>query len=113
MNGDATAAKGSSNRVMSFWVYILRCADGSYYTGHTDSLEKRLYEHESGAVPGYTSNRRPVRLEYACDFETRDEALGAELAIKAWSRAKKEAVMRNEWTSLSALARRQTPNRRR
>ena len=98
---------------MSLWVYILRCADGSYYTGHTDSPEKRLYEHESGAVPGYTSNRRPVRLEYACDFETREEALGAELAIKGWSRAKKEALMRNEWTRLPALARRPTPNRHR
>ena len=111
MNGDATAAKGRSNSVMSFWVYILRCSDGSYYTDHTDSLEKRLYEHDSGAVPGYTSNRRPVTLEYACDFETREEALGAELAIKGWSRAKKEALMRDDWSTLSELARRRTPDR--
>ncbi len=38
---------------MSFWVYILHCADGSYYTGHTDNLEKRIAEHQAGELPGY------------------------------------------------------------
>ena len=48
---------------MSFWVYILRCADNSYYTGHTDNLEKRIGEHEKGAIPScYTLNRRPLEL---------------------------------------------------
>ena len=42
---------------MSFWIYILRCADGSYYTGHTDNLEKRIAEHQSGEIKGYTSTR--------------------------------------------------------
>ena len=96
---------------MSFWVYILRCADGSYYTGHTDSLEKRIAEHTSGAVPGYTSSRRPIQLAFACDFETREEALGAELRIKGWSRTKKEALMADDWSRLSELAKRRTANR--
>ena len=47
---------------MAFGVYILRCADGFYYTGHTDALEKRLAEHSDGAVPGYTHDRRPLSL---------------------------------------------------
>jgi len=45
---------------MSFWVYILRCADDSYYTGHTDNLEARISAHEAGEIPGYTSSRRPL-----------------------------------------------------
>jgi len=47
---------------MSFWVYILRCADNSYYTGHTDNLEKRIAGHQEGEVEGYTSTRLPVVL---------------------------------------------------
>ncbi len=96
---------------MSFWVYILRCSDGSYYTGHTDALEKRIAEHELGAVPGYTSKRRPVKLVYSCNFETREEALGAELAVKGWSRATKEALVRGDWSALTELSRRRTPDR--
>ena len=69
---------------MSFWVYILRCADGSYYTGHTDDLEKRVGEHTAGAErSAYTFARRPVELVFADYFDTRDEALVAELRIKA------------------------------
>ena len=69
---------------MSFWVYILRCADGSYYTGHTDDLEKRVGEHTAGAErSAYTFARRPVELAFADYFDTRDEALVAELRIKA------------------------------
>jgi tRNA/rRNA methyltransferase len=53
---------------MAFWGYILRCADGSYYTGHTDDLEKRLALHQTGEMGGYTSSRRPVALVYSQDF---------------------------------------------
>ena len=48
-----------------FWVYILRCSDGSYYTGHTDELELRLGKHQSGELEGYTATRRPIELAYA------------------------------------------------
>ncbi len=67
---------------MNFWVYILRCADESYYTGHTDNLEKRVAEHQVGEVPGYTFSRRPVTLVYSEVFTTREEALASERRIK-------------------------------
>ena len=60
---------------MSFWVYILHCADGSYYTGHTDNLEKRISEHYEGQYGGYTCTRLPVVLVFSEEFNTREEAL--------------------------------------
>jgi putative endonuclease len=90
---------------MSFWVYILRCADNSYYTGHTDDLEKRIAEHQSGAIEGYTSTRLPVQLVFSEQFTTHEEALACEQQIKGWSRKKKEALMRADWQELTRLAR--------
>ena len=94
---------------MSFWVYILSCADGSYYTGHTDDLAKRLAEHHTGQVTGYTSTRRPVRLLFSEEFPTREEALASERRIKGWSRKKKEAMMRGDWGEVSRLAKGRRP----
>jgi len=96
-------------RIMSFWVYILRCADGSYYTGHTDDLPKRLAEHQTGQVAGYTSTRRPVRLLFSEEFPTREETLASEQRIKGWSRKKKEAMMRGDWMEVSRLAKGKRP----
>lgn len=90
---------------MPFFVYILKCSDTSYYTGHTDNLEKRLAEHAQGTHPScYTFNRRPVHLVFQQPFGTREEALAAERQIKGWSRAKKEAMMRGDWQEVSKLA---------
>lgn len=89
---------------MPFWVYILRCADNSYYTGHTDNLEKRIGEHQSGICPGYTANRQPVELVWSQECSSREEALSAELQIKNWSRKKKEAMIRGNWNRVSVLA---------
>lgn len=89
---------------MSFWAYILRCSDNSYYTGHTDNLEKRLGEHQAGSYCGYTSTRLPVKLAWTQEFATREEALSAELQIKGWSRKKKEAMMRGDWKGVQRLA---------
>jgi len=89
---------------MSFWVYILKCADGSYYTGHTENLEPRIAQHQSGELAGYTSNRRPVECIYSEDCGTRLEALEFERKIKGWSRAKKEALIRKDWAQISKLA---------
>jgi putative endonuclease len=89
---------------MAFWVYILRCSDGSYYTGHTDSLEKRISGHQAGKIPSYTSTRLPVELVFKQDFPTREEALAAEQRIKGWSRKKKEAMMRGDWKEVQRLA---------
>ena len=90
---------------MGFWVYIVRCADGSYYTGHTDDLERRVAQHNSGDIPGYTHKRRPVRLFFCAEFPTRVEALSAERQIKGWSKAKKEALGAGDWERLRGLAR--------
>jgi putative endonuclease len=91
---------------MSFWAYILLCADNSYYTGHTDNLEERLGKHETGEFVGYTSARLPVRLVFSEQFPTREEALTCERQIKGWSRKKKEALMRGDWAEVSRLAHR-------
>jgi tRNA/rRNA methyltransferase len=89
---------------MSFAVYILRCADNSYYTGHTEDLDQRLHQHQSGAVRGYTFERRPVELVWSEQVPTRAEALAAEMRIKRWSRAKKEAWIAGDWAKLSKAA---------
>jgi putative endonuclease len=89
---------------MSFWVYILKCADDSYYVGHTDNLETRMWHHADGKITGYTSTRRPVTLVFSQDFPTREEALASERQIKGWSRKKKEAMMRGDWQEVSRLA---------
>ena len=83
-----------------FWIYILKCSDGSYYTGHTDKLEQRIFEHTNGELPGYTHTRRPVRLVYSECFPTREEALAREHQVKGWSRRKKEALASSDWESL-------------
>ena len=90
---------------MQFWVYILRCRDGSYYTGHTDDLQVRLWQHEEGLGADWTRRRRPVELVW-CDWApTRYEALEFERRVKNWSRAKKEAMMTGDWERVSWLAR--------
>ena len=89
---------------MSFWVYILRCSDDSFYVGHTDDLDGRLTQHETGECDSYTRTRRPVHLEYTQEFTSRYEALTAEMQIKNWSRRKKEALIREDWGALKAAA---------
>ena len=89
---------------MPFWIYILRCADNSFYSGHTDNLDMRIGEHRSGIYPGYTANRLPVSLVWSQECASREEALSAERQIKNWSRRKKEAMIRGEWDVVSALA---------
>jgi len=90
---------------MAFWTYILRCADGAYYTGHTDDLDRRIGEHQTGGFCDFTSRRRPVSLARAETFGTREEALSAELVVRKWSRARKEALMGQDWATLSFFAR--------
>ncbi len=89
---------------MAFYTYILRCNEGSYYTGHTDDIDIRLAQHSSGELGGYTAKRLPVELIWCDSFETRDEAFEAERQIKGWSRAKKEALIEGDWDLLSRLS---------
>ena len=90
---------------MSFYAYILRCSDGSYYVGHSEDLEARIGAHQSGLIPGYTQKRLPVHLVWSQDFHGRDEAVAAERQIKGWSRAKKEALIRGDWEAVQLLSR--------
>ena len=94
---------------MAFYVYILKCADNSYYTGHTDNMENRLDKHHQGETKSYTQTRRPIKLVYMQDFTTRSEALQAERKIKGWSRAKKEALIKNDWQKVSQLSKKNFP----
>ena len=89
---------------MIFWVYIVECADNSYYTGHTENLNKRIAEHQAGKIPGYTSGRRPVTLVFSQEFSTREEAIACERQIKGWRRSKKQALIRGDWIEVSRLA---------
>jgi predicted GIY-YIG superfamily endonuclease len=89
---------------LTFWVYLLRCADGSYYAGHTDDLDKRIGEHTTGACGGYTATRLPIELVFSQECPTRIEALAFERQIKGWRRAKKEALTRGDWAEISRLA---------
>jgi putative endonuclease len=90
---------------MPFWVYMVRCCDGSYYTGHTDDLERRIAQHEQGTLKGYTFHRRPIQLVFSQECATRLEALSAEMQIKGWGRKKKEAFIRGNWEEVKSLAR--------
>jgi len=94
---------------MTFYAYLLRCSDGSYYAGHTDNLESRVAQHNRGLTPGYTAGRAPVELMWMQMFATRDEAFAAERRIKGWSRAKKEALAAGNWDKMRELARRRQP----
>ena len=92
---------------MGVYLYILRCADGSYYIGTArDGLERRVAEHQAGTFAGYTSRRRPVELVYHQVFQRITDAIEAERQVKGWRRAKKETLIRGEFDLLPALSRR-------
>ena len=90
---------------MSFYAYMLRCRDGSYYVGHTEDLELRILQHNDGSLGGYTARHRPVTLIWSDMFMTRDDAFWIERKLKGWSRAKKEALIAGDWELISVLAR--------
>ena len=86
-------------------VYVLRCADGSYYIGLTrEDVEARVCEHNSEPIGGYTARRRPVMLVFCeiCDRIT--DAVARERQIKGWSRARKQALIRGDYEALPALS---------
>lgn len=79
------------------YVYILKCADDSYYVGMTINLERRLKEHQKGyRDSSYTATRRPVELVWSGEMPSRADAIKTEHRIKAWTRAKKEALIRGD-----------------
>jgi len=82
---------------MPFFVYILRCADDTLYTGYTGDLKRRLKQHQSGSIPrSYTKPRRPVKLVWAGEFETKDKARAHEKKIKRWKTERKETLIQTD-----------------
>lgn len=86
------------------YVYILECADGSYYTGSTWDLEKRLWEHQNGLGAKHTAKRLPVKLVFCEACERVEDAYIREKQIQGWSRKKKEALMAGDWERVHGLA---------
>jgi predicted GIY-YIG superfamily endonuclease len=90
---------------MSYIVYILECSDGSYYTGSTDNINKRLWDHEQGVErSAYTYSRRPVKLVWTseeCKYYY--DALRWERQIKGWTRAKKQALIRGDFNAVHEI----------
>jgi putative endonuclease len=95
---------------MGAFVYMLRCADDSFYVGSAtgDDLSKRIGEHQSGAYRGYTWSRRPVELVWSEQFDRITDAIAAERQLKGWSRAKKAALTRGDWASIRKLSQRRS-----
>ena len=77
------------------YVYILKCADGTYYTGWTNDLEKRLKAHNSKSGAKYTKSRTPVEIVYTESFKTKEEAMSREWHIKQLTRQEKEELIKN------------------
>ena len=93
---------------MGAFVYMLLCRDGSYYVGSAtgEDLSPRIAQHQSGAYQGYTFDRRPVRLVWSEYFPRITDAIAMERRVKGWSRAKKQALINNDWDSVVHLSKR-------
>jgi putative endonuclease len=92
---------------MGAWVYMLRCADGTFYVGSTRaSLEQRMAEHQAGVFGGYTLRRRPFVLVFHQYFDRIEDAVASERQVKGWRRDKKEALIRGDYPALPELSRR-------
>ncbi len=90
---------------MRGWMYILKCADGSYYTGSTNELKLRLSQHQRGEGANHTKKRLPVKLVYCEEFERVEHAFDREKQIQRWSRKKKEALINGDLKLLSECSR--------
>ena len=89
---------------MRGWMYILKCADDSYYTGSTNNLLKRIAQHQAGKGANHTARRLPVQLIYFEEFDRIDKAFYREKQIQGWTRAKKEALMNQNPVLLHILS---------
>ena len=92
-----------------YFVYILLCADGSFYVGITNNIERRLVEHKMGKS-GYTRTRLPVELVWRESFTNPDEAIIIEKRLKGWSRRKKQALIDERWDDLVEFSKNYTEN---
>ena len=94
------------------WVYIVECSDGTFSTGSTLDLERRIIQHNDGNGANYTAARRPVTLLWCAEFERVDEAFGWEKRIQGWSRAKKLAIIEGRMDELAGWSARERAARR-
>jgi putative endonuclease len=99
---------GEGGLAVGAYVYMLACADGSFYIGSAtgSDLNRRISEHESGVRPGNTQRRRPVRLVWSDYLDRITDAIAVERKLKGWSRAKKLALIEGDWNSVSRLSER-------
>lgn len=100
-------AKSRTHSIMrTYYVYILKCADKTYYTGFTNNLERRFSEHQDGEnINAYTYKRRPVDLVFYEEFSDPNYAIAFEKKVKDWSRKKKEALIESNWEKLKVYSR--------
>jgi len=95
----------------TYYVYILECSDGTYYTGGTNDIERRFSEHVNSINPeSYTSKRIPVRLVWYTDTNDINFAIEKEKQIKKWSKAKKEALINSDWEKLKTFSKKNFRN---
>ncbi|GJQ37196.1 MAG: hypothetical protein JETCAE01_32060 [Anaerolineaceae bacterium] len=86
------------------WMYILKCADDSYYVGSTKNLDLRIAQHQSGKGSRYTSGRLPVELVYGEEYDRVSDAYYREKQVQNWGRAKREALINGNVEALPPLA---------
>lgn len=85
-------------RIFNYFVYIVKCSDKSYYTGVTNNVERRVYEHNNSLDDSaYTFNKRPVELVFYQPFQDIKQAITFEKQVKGWTRKKKEALIEKNW----------------
>ncbi len=89
---------------MKGWMYILECANGSYYTGSTNNLPLRIEQHQNGEGANYTKKHLPVKLLYFEEFQRIDQAFYREKQVQGWSRKKKNALINGKVESLHIFA---------
>ncbi|WP_246029350.1 GIY-YIG nuclease family protein [Pedobacter nototheniae] len=91
--------------IHNYFVYLLECADKSYYTGITNDLSARFDEHNGGKnIKAYTFSRRPLILRYYKRFERIEDAIDFEKQVKGWNRKKKEALFKEDWDEIVRLS---------
>ena len=87
-----------------FYVYILHCADGTYYTGYSGNLPRRIKQHQSGSIPrAYTKPRRPIKLVWAGEFDSKEDARAYEKKLKSWSPLRKEKLIAGDETNTTQI----------
>jgi len=86
------------------WMYILECADGSYYVGSTKDLNQRISQHQQGLGARYTSNRLPVKLVYGEEYDRVADAYARGKQVQGWRRVKREALINGDPELLPELA---------